>query len=63
MRKKAEIKSVDDYIKSIKKLNKGEKQKYHIEEAHKVIITIEIWNKEQEIRKMSHKKMTKDFNF
>lgn len=42
---------IDDYITKHKKINNGEKQKYHIEDAHEAIIPIEMWNKAQEIRK------------
>lgn len=48
---------VDDYITKHKKVNKGERQKYHIEEAHEAIIPLEVWNKAQEIRRSRFEKV------
>lgn len=48
---------VDDYITKHKKVNKGERQKYHIEEAHEAIIPLEVWNKVQEIRRSRFEKV------
>lgn len=48
---------VDDYITKRTKINRGERQKYHIEEAHEAIIPIDVWNKVQAIRESRFEKV------